>query len=312
LKKKAAALACSLVLAAAGSFCGMAGEWERSEDGKYWTYCDSPGNPREDEWIEDNGKIYYVDSKGRMKTGWVTDEDSGNKYYMGEDGAMCFNAFTKDDRYVGPDGLRVEAYDTYRKAVKSEIKKAGKKKTKSTKKISQTNTGQGEDVSQSYFLLTDLNLDGYRDLVMMEGTEERKSLVEVAIWDAEEEEFLLSAEFDEPEEGMAVSTLYQDPLGDTVWLEMAEPNGDLHLFQMEDQEARFKSMWSFEMELDDWGGPEYRVNGVLQDKDEWDYELAEARRSRGENVLGGYLPATEENIKAQVDKVLTEEELEMW
>ena len=136
-------------------------------------------------------------------------------------------------------------------------------------------------MSQSYFLLTDLNLDGYRDLVMMEGTEERKSLVEVAIWDAEEEEFLLSAEFDEPEEGMAVSTLYQDPLGDTVWLEMAEPNGDLHLFQMEDQEARFKSMWSFEMELDDWGGPEYRVNGVL-------------------------------NIKAQVDKVLTEEELEMW
>ena len=128
MKKKAAALACSLVLAAAGSFCGMAGEWERSEDGKYWTYCDSPGNPREDEWIEDNGKIYYVDSKGRMKTGWVTDEDSGNKYYMGEDGAMCFNAFTKDDRYVGPDGLRVEAYDTYRKAVKSEIKKAGKKK----------------------------------------------------------------------------------------------------------------------------------------------------------------------------------------
>ena len=90
-------------------------------------------------------------------------------------------------------------------------------------------------MSQSYFLLTDLNLDGYRDLVMMEGTEERKSLVEVAIWDAEEEEFLLSAEFDEPEEGMAVSTLYQDPLGDTVWLEMAEPNGDLYLFQMEDQ-----------------------------------------------------------------------------
>lgn len=134
----------------------------------------------------------------------------------------------------------------------------------------------------------------------------------MAIWDAEEEKFLLSAEFDEPEEGTAVSTLYQDPLGDTVWLEMTEPNGDFYLFQMEDQEARFKGMWSFEMELDDWGGPEYRVNGILQDKDEWDYEMAEARRSRGEAALGGYLPATEENIKSQVDRVLTDEELEMW
>lgn len=310
LKKRMAVLFCSFVLTAVGVFPAAAGEWELSEDGKYWTYCDSPGNPREDEWIEDNGKIYYVDEKGRMKTGWVTDEDSGNKYFMGEDGAMCFNTFTKDDRYVGPDGLQVEAYDTYRKAVKAEIKKAGTKKKKSTKKAAQT--GAEAEVSQTYFLLTDLNLDGYGDLVMMEGTEDRKSLVEVAIWDVDEEEFLLSAEFDEPEEGMTVSALYQDPLGETVWLELVEPNGDFYLFQMEDQEARFKSVWSFEMELDDWGGPEYRVNGILLDKDEWDYEMAEARRSRGEAAFEGYLPATEENIKAQVDRVLTEEELEMW
>ena len=310
LKKRMAVLFCSLVLTAVGVFPAAAGEWELSEDGKYWTYCDSPGNPREDEWIEDNGKIYYVDEKGRMKTGWVTDEDSGNKYFMGEDGAMCFNTFTKDDRYVGPDGLQVEAYDTYRKAVKAEIKKAGTKKKKSTKKAAQT--GAEAEVSQTYFLLTDLNLDGYGDLVMMEGTEDRKSLVEVAIWDVDEEEFLLSAEFDEPEEGMTVSALYQDPLGETVWLELVEPNGDFYLFQMEDQEARFKSVWSFEMELDDWGGPEYRVNGILLDKDEWDYEMAEARPSRGEAAFEGYLPATEENIKAQVDRVLTEEELEMW
>ena len=118
--KRRMAVACwSLIFGIAASFPAVAGEWELSEDGKYWTYCESPGNPIEDEWIEDNGKTYYLDSKGRMKTGWVTEEDSGNRYFMGEDGAMCRNTFTKDGRYVGPDGLRVERYDTYRKAVKS-------------------------------------------------------------------------------------------------------------------------------------------------------------------------------------------------
>ena len=229
--KRRMAVACwSLIFGIAASFPAVAGEWELSEDGKYWTYCESPGNPIEDEWIEDNGKTYYLDSKGRMKTGWVTEEDSGNRYFMGEDGAMCRNTFTKDGRYVGPDGLQVEAYDTYRKAVKAEIKKAGTKKKKSTKKAAQT--GAEAEVSQTYFLLTDLNLDGYGDLVMMEGTEDRKSLVEVAIWDVDEEEFLLSAEFDEPEEGMTVSALYQDPLGVTAWLELVETNGDFYLFQM--------------------------------------------------------------------------------
>ena len=152
LKKRMAVLFCSLVLTAVGVFPAAAGEWELSEDGKYWTYCDSPGNPREDEWIEDNGKIYYVDEKGRMKTGWVTDEDSGNKYLWGG-WAMCFNTFTKDDRYVGPDGLQVEAYDTYRKAVKAEIKKAGTKKKKSTKKAAQTGA-EAEVTCRRSFLLT--------------------------------------------------------------------------------------------------------------------------------------------------------------
>lgn len=309
MRKQLALLFGSLALMAVWAFPGMAEGWELSEDGKYWTYCDSPGVPREDEWIEDHGKTYYVDEKGHMKTGWVTDKDTGEKYYMGEDGAMYVNAFTKDNRYVGPDGLQIAAYDTYRKAVKSEIKKAVPKKKK-TKKIGQN--AAEEPARQGYFLITDLNLDGYRDLVVMDGTEESKNLVEVAIWDPEEEIFLLSAEFDEPEEGAAACTLYQNPEEETIWLEVAETNGNCYLFQLEYQEARFKNVWSFEMEIDDWGGPEYLINGQAQDQDEWDFELAEARRTRGEAVLGGFLPATEENINAQVDRILTEEELDLW
>jgi hypothetical protein len=303
LRKYMTAVCTGLILGMIMAFPAAAGEWELSEDGKYWTYCESPGTPIEDEWIEDNGKTYYVDSKGRMKTGWVTNEDTGNKYFMGEDGAMCLNTFTKDNKYVGPDGLQVERYDTYRKAVRSQIKKAARKK--SQKKY----TG---DTWQQYFLMTDLNLDEYLDLVVMEGTEENKSLVEVAIWDPEEEKFQLTAEFDEPEESGVRSNLYRDPYGETIWLEIAEPNGDFQLFQMEDQDAGFKGIWSFVMELDDWGGPEYLVNGQPEDKEEWDQDMAEALRMRGDGILTGYLPATEENIKSQVDRILTEEELENW
>ena len=131
-------------------------------------------------------------------------------------------------------------------------------------------------------------------------------------WDPEEDKFQLTAEFDEPEEGGARSNLYLDPYGETIWLEIAEPNGDFRLFQMEDQDAGFKGVWSFVMELDDWGGPEYLVNGQAEDKDEWDQDMEEALRMRGDAVLTGYLPATEENIQSQVDRVLTEDELEKW
>lgn len=295
MRKQAAAVWAGLILGLTAAFPAMAGEWELSEDGKYWTYCESPGNPVEDEWIEDKGKTYYVDAKGRMKTGWVTDQESGNKYFMGEDGAMCLNTFTKDNKYVGPDGLQVEKYDTYRKAVRSQLKKATRKKG-----------------SQQYFLMTDLNLDEYLDLVVMEGTEESKNLVEIDIWDPDEEKFQLTAEFDEPEEDGARSHLYRDPQGNTIWLEMVEANGDLRLFQLEDQDAGFKGVWSFVTELDDWGGAQYLVNGEPEDKDEWDQDLAEALGMRGDILLDGYLPSTEENIKALVDRVLTEEELEKW
>ena len=102
---------------------------------------------------------------------------------------MCFNTFSKDDRYVGPEGTQIEAYDKYRKAVKSEIKK-GTKKKKTNKQ------SDGLEPRQFYFVLSDLNLDGYSDLVVMEGTEEKKSMVQISIWNQEEGKFLLSAEFD--------------------------------------------------------------------------------------------------------------------
>jgi len=309
VKRQIAGALFALTFVIGGVFPAAAGEWELSEDGKHWMYCTSPGNPVEDQWLEVDGKIYYLDAKGYMKTGWVTDKEKGEKYYMGPDGAMCHSVFSDNDRYVGADGTQVKAYDTYRKAVKSELKKTVPKKKKAKSKNTEVSD---EPPTEQRFLLTDLNLDGYRDLVVVHQAGADENLVEVAVWEPEEEVFQLAAEFDAPDEGEHTA-LYLDPEGEAVWLEITQRGGDLSLFQMLYTTTMFESVWNFTMELDDWGGPEYQVNGSVEDKETWDADMAEALGRRGDVPLTGYLPATEENIKEQVDRILTEEEeQDLW
>ena len=112
---------------------------------------------------------------------------------------------------------------------------------------------------------------------------------------------------------LPISALYLDPEGEAVWLEITQRGGDLSLFQMSGDTTMFQSVWDFTMELDDWGGPEYQVNGSVEEKEVWDADMAEALRQRGDMLLGGYMPATEDVIKGQVDRVLTEEEeRDLW
>ncbi len=299
----------ALVAGFAGSACGRpieskAAEWGKSENGKYWMYFWGPDDPVTDDWIEVDGKTYYLDTKGYMKTGWVTDKNSKKKYYMGEDGAMCVNMFTPDGSYVGPEGTQVTEYDTYRKAIRSEMKKSNSKKSKGTKKDQAV---QG----QPCFLLTDLNKDGYRDLVVTDAMENGGSILKIAVWDPEELNLQLSAEFDVPGNGDR-NTLYLDPEGEGVWLEIVRSGSDISLFQMEYDSSMLESKWEFKMEQDDWGGPLYYVNDLEENQYYWDKLMGEAMAARGNVPLTGFIPATEENIKSQLDLVLSQEELWMW
>lgn len=291
-------------IACEGAIESEAAEWGKSENGKYWMYFWAPDDPVTDEWIEIDGKTYYLDSKGYMKTGWVTDKDSGRKYYMGEDGALCMNMFTPDDCYVGSEGTQVTEYDTYRKAIKAELKKSNSKNSKGSKKAQ---TIQG----QPCFLLMDLNKDGYRDLVVTDAMENGGSILKIAVWDPDEQKVQLSAEFDAPGNGDR-NTLYLDPEGEGVWLEIVRSGSDISLFQMECDSSMLESKWEFKMELDDWGGPLYYVNDAEEDRYFWDKLMSEAMEKRGNIPLTGYTPATEENIKSQLDLVLSQEELWMW
>lgn len=283
-----------------------AAEWGKSENGKYWMYFLAPDDPVMDEWVTIDGKTYYLDSKGYMKTGWVTDKSSGNKYYMSIDGAMCTNMFTPDDHYVGPYGTQITAYDTYRKAIKNELKKSSSKKNSKSLKKEQTEQGQ------PCFLLTDLNKDGYRDLIVTDALENGGSILKIAVWDTEEAKLQLSAEFDVPGNGDR-NTLYLDPKGEGVWLEMVRSGSDISLFQMQYESGMLESKWEFKMETDDWGGPLYYVNNAEETRYYWDVLMSQAMEERGNVPLTGYVPATEENIKAHLDVVLSQDELwQLW
>jgi len=303
MRKQVTGVLCGLLIAAAGAMPVQADDWMLSDNGKYWMYMHSPDDPVKDEWIEDGGKWYYLDSKGYMKTGWVTNKEDGNKYYLGPDGALASNTFSTDGRYVGPDGTGVEEYDKYRKAIKSELKSTSKKKSK--KKAA------AERQAQQFFLVTDLNRDGYRDLVVMCGEQEPESLLKVAIWDPEDKKLQLAAEFDVSDQG-AKSTLYLDPEGEEVWLEMTEPSGDMNLFQLRKGTTLFDNVWSFTMRTGQDGYAHYYVNEGEEDREAWEYYMGLARQERGNTPVGGYLPVTDENIQVQVDLVLDERELKMW
>lgn len=303
MRRRMAGVLCGLAVGLAGTLTAWADDWTMSDNGKYWMYMYSPDEPAKDEWIEVGGKVYYLDSKGYMKTGWVKNKDDGEKYYMGPDGAMAFNTFSSDGKYVGPDGTGLDGYDKYRKAVRSELK------TKNTSSKSKKN---GADASlQQYFLLTDLNMDGYRDLVVMAGREGPEGIVKIDVWNPEEAKFQLAAEFDTPDQG-AKSTLYLDPDGEEVWLEMTEPSGAMSLFQMKYDTSMFTNAWSFTMETDEDGILRYYVNEVEEDRESWEFLMAKARQERGNTPVSGYVPVTEENIAAQADLVLGEKEIDMW
>lgn len=299
----------------AGIFPAEADEWDRSEDGRYWMYYDYSGEPIKDEWIEYEGKTYYLDSSGYMKTGWMTNKNDGNRYYLGPDGDMWTNTFTPDGKYLGPDGVPVEKYDTYRQAVKAEAKKAGKRSSGTQNSRSSSDQPQME----ACFLLTDLNKDGYQDLVVIEADVNALNqtdagtgnLLEIAVWDAEEQKFLLAAEFDSFNEGDS-ATLYEDPRGGGVWLEWAKHQGELYIFQMEYDTSRFNHVWNFTIDKNEWEDGAYFVNGEEEDRSTWDAYIAQARRDRGNTPLTGYLPVTDENLHDQVDHVLTKEEENMW
>ena len=108
-------------------------EWKQT-NGKWW-YQHKDGTYTKNDFETISGQTYYFDANGYMVTGWkkintkdyffnasgvmVKDNWQG-AYYLGSDGAMLTNTFTKDGYYVGADGayytnrwVKVDGKDYY-------------------------------------------------------------------------------------------------------------------------------------------------------------------------------------------------------
>ena len=54
-------------------------------------------------WIQpEPGAWYYMDSTGRMRTGWI--HDGANWYFLDSNGRMVVNSYI-DGWTIGPDGI---------------------------------------------------------------------------------------------------------------------------------------------------------------------------------------------------------------
>jgi len=272
------------------------GTWELQKDGKRWKYMYSPEDYATDEWIEDQGKEYYVDSNGYMRTGWGTDKDDNERYYMGKDGAKCFNTFTPDNHYVGPDGLILEAFDTYRKQVSKQLKAFVNKKA--------------GDAQQRGFLLTDLNNDGYRDIAVFDNSISPERVLQVAVWMPEEEELFVLANSDSDAAERSFLTYNKEE--QVTYLTIIEENGNRNYFSLEKGEWNFGSALSLEFEKNDWGDPVYYVNGDKTKAEELKEIVETMQTQAGEPFSEQILPVNEENIKQKVDLSPSENELSLW
>jgi len=276
------------------------GQWELQEDGKHWRYEYSPEDWAKDEWIDVDGKEYYVDSKGYMKTGWVTDKESGNRYYLGEDGAKCYNMFTPDDKYVGPEGIQLKLFDAYRKAAKKELRSILKGKW-----IKELPEGQSPE-----FLLADLNDDKYRDLVVLIRDGASQRLLLAAVWNPPDKKFVISAEGDH--DGGGNFRLSRNEWDQITWMRIQESDGAVNYFTLEDGGYRFKSDWVFSTDTNDWDDIIYYVNGDEAEEDEYRDSMAEAEQESGTEIRDGYMILSEENILQAVDTAPAEDELDLW
>ena len=77
-------IAAAILLNIAATFPSYAGSWLQTTDG--WKYLNDNGTPISSQWIEDQGKWYYLDVHGMMQTGWL--EQDGFWYYLKPDGSM--------------------------------------------------------------------------------------------------------------------------------------------------------------------------------------------------------------------------------
>lgn len=114
-------------------------EWK--QDSKGWKY--SEGNSYAKGLRDIDGKTYYFDSNGYMKTGWIQDNYYGTWHYFYSNGAMAYNT-TIDGYELDEDGIWIKPSKDAEEARNLILKE-------DSNYISKVNSEYGVKLKKSYF-----------------------------------------------------------------------------------------------------------------------------------------------------------------
>ncbi|WP_036608883.1 hypothetical protein [Oribacterium sp. P6A1] len=290
---------------------GYANNW-LFKDGK-WYYYYTYDDPVENEWITDGGNEYYIGSKGLMSTDkWVSDKSTGEKYYVGLDGIKKKNSYTASkDKFVGPDGTELESFDEWRKSAKKNLKKVisalNRKVTVSSEQTAYLST---LNASNAAFTLYDLNGDGYKDFIVINKESDAAQVLDIQLWNPEEEEFYALMELDFTSDETAVLRR-EENYGD-AWLIISRDINDFDFQRLPREEYYFQDVEHYHFGYNEYGDVIYYINNDKADPEEWNSSLIYRRNSTGSGIFAVYHDLNESTVDEQVDMYPSEEEIALF
>ncbi|ETP72157.1 hypothetical protein UYO_1852 [Lachnospiraceae bacterium JC7] len=280
------------------------------KDGK-WYYYYMYDEPVENEWITDGGNDYYIGSQGLMTTdSWVKDDDKN--YYLGADGTKKKNTYTvSGDKFVGPDGTELKSFGKWRDEAKSSLKRIitelNKKNTVSSE---QKQYLTGLNASNAAFSLYDLNNDGYKDIVVINRESDNYQVLDIQIWNPEDEKYLAVMELDFTSDEIAI--LKREANYGDVWLVISRDINDFDFQTLRNEDYYFQDVEHYNFGYNEYGDVIYYINGMKASASEWNSGLMYRRSSIGSELMATYHDLNDTIINEQVDKYPTDEEIALF
>lgn len=300
----------SLMLFPFFTFKAGAASW-LYDSGK-WYYYETYDEPVENQWVTYNGNEYYIGSKGLMSSDkWVVDDSTGKKVYLGINGVKQKNAYTyKRDKFVGEDGTELVSFDNWRKSAKEVLKKTITALDKKTETASEQKSMFTQFTSRDAgFSLYDVNSDGIRDIVVVNQKADTGQVLEILLWNEDEQKFQSVMELDYASDEMA--DLKKDQSG-KAWLIISKDINDVAFFELEINGENFKGVEHFNYGYNDYGDIIYYIDGDEVSASTWNTALLSREREAGSGIWTIYHDLDEKTINAEVDTYPTESELVLF
>lgn len=289
----------------------FASSWVKK--GGAWYYYDTYETPVENQWITYNGKSYYIGGGGAMKTGWFADPETGEKVYLGSDGAKKYNSFTEDlKQFVGENGTELTLYGRWltdaEKVLKEDIRAFKKTMTEAQSKGTQENVKNS--LGEPCVAFVDLNLDGFRDIVVVNQPFGHKRVLDVELWSEEDGCFYKVTESDLNAE--RYSFLRYNPQDMSSWLVMSNGLNDYSFFVMHQGDMQFNFSETYNVRYNEWGDTLYYINNEKSGTSEWETLLSQATRNTGAAYPAYYSTLEEKALRSLISVYPSAEELSRW